>query len=223
MKKLSFQKYHIATALIAVAFFCNSALAATKTTDTSKKAVDPSSKEASNSSTASDFFANGPKKHALGLGIGQTFLTGNFADNGEDKITFDVMYSYNASYSFDVLADLYYSKHQLGEKSVTTAGASFGVKSKFFQFDSFSPYVLGGLGFYRPTTVRDIDGVLTASTKKVVFGSHVGVGSDLKLNERVSVGILGHYHNPFDVKQETGGDIEGSYFKLLLTAAFIFY
>ena len=40
-----------------------------------------------------------------GLGLGQTFLTGDFGKNGEDSITVDLYYKYKASYSFDLIVN----------------------------------------------------------------------------------------------------------------------
>ncbi len=58
---------------------------------------------------------------------------------------------------------------------------------------------------------------LVDTEKKTAFGIHLGGGADLRLNDNFTVGILGHFHNPFDVKQDDGMDVEGSYFKLLIT------
>jgi hypothetical protein len=51
---------------------------------------------------------------------------------------------------------------------------------------------------------------------------NAGVGVELKLNSQASVGVIAHYHDPFDVRQEVGPELEGSYMKLLLTALYTF-
>lgn len=163
------------------------------------------------------------KDHAIGIGLGQTFLHGEFSDNGDDKITADLFYSYRASHSFDFFTDIHFSKHKYKNKNTKLSGVALGIKAKIYQIDAFSPFALGGLGFYRPILTRELDGVLTESISKVAFGYHIGAGADLKLNDRVTVGILAHYHNPFDVQQEDqASDVEGSYFKLLITGLYYF-
>ena len=183
-------------------------------------------------STGSVSFDSGINKHSLGIGVGETFLLSDFKDSGENKITGDVYYSYMASYSFDFVANLHVSKAEFQSDprfkptSVTTPGLALGIKSRLYQFDSFAPYILGGMGFYRPTMTRVVEtsnGAVRQETDgKLTFGYHIAAGCELKLNNKVTVGLVGHYHNPFDVKQEFGPEIEGSYFKLLMTAMYTF-
>lgn len=162
------------------------------------------------------------QRSSIGLGIGQTILMGDFDKHGENGITADLFYSYSASYSFDFLANLHISNHDFRDEETTISGLAFAIKGKLFQFDSFSPFILGGLGFYGPQVERRINGESVKSETKFTFGSNLGVGLDLKLNSRITFGILAHYHNPFDVKQEIGSDLEGSYTKVLLTTFYTF-
>lgn len=161
-------------------------------------------------------------RHSVGLGIGQTFLNGGFHDNAESSITPDLYYNYSASYSFDLLVNFHYSKQEKGQTSVRTLGLAPGIKAKFYQFDNFAPFALGGLGFYNPTEERVVNGQLRESDGKWVFGYHFGGGVELKLNPHFTVGAMFHFHNPFDVKQDVGGDVEGSYQKLMLTTFYTF-
>lgn len=167
-------------------------------------------------------FVPGLQKHSLGLGLGQTFLRSDLEDNGEDKITLDLYYNYSASYSFDFVANLHTSEHKFRNTKAELLGLALAIKGKLYQFDAFAPYALGGFGFYKPSVTQLVNGVLRDSDDKLVFGMNFGGGVDLALNERVTVGALFHYHDPFDVKQETGSNIEGSYYKLLLTAMYTF-
>ncbi len=176
----------------------------------------------SNSTPAPSAPSSELNRHSVGLGIGQTFLFGEFKDSGEDSITADLFYTYSASYSFDMFANLHYSKHSFGKSYVQLPGLVAGIKAKMFQFDSFSPYILGGLGFYRPKIKRPIDGEMVTSDAKITFGYNFGAGADLRLNEHYAVGLLAQLHNPFDVHQEVGTDIEGAYFKLMLTGTYTF-
>lgn len=158
-------------------------------------------------------------KHSVGLGLGQTFLLGNFENRGDDQITFDFLYAYTASYSFDLLVGVHSSHHKLKDESVNLQGYTMSIKARSYEFDAFSPFVLGGLGFYMPV-IEEKDG--EKSDPKYTFGFNFGAGADLRLNDKVIVGLLAHYHKPFEVKQDDTENVRGSYFKLLLTAMYLF-
>lgn len=181
-----------------------------------------SEKKAIESSTTNDAFNRNTEKiqvHSFGVGLGETFLKGDFNQYGDDTITVDLFYSYKASYSFDFLINGHHSKHTYRGQQITNNGLAFAIKGRFYQFDNFSPFCLGGIGFYRPIANRYLAETHTyqESDSKITFGLHAGAGADLTLNDNVAIGILGHYHNPFDVKQNIGSDVEGSYFKLMMT------
>lgn len=162
-------------------------------------------------------FDDGIHKHSFGLGLGQTFPMGEFKTNGDSEITPDLYYNYSASHSFDLLLNFHSNKLEKGNKESELLGLALGIKAKIFNFDNFAPVGFGGFGFYRPTVKRDIQGVIKESEDKTVFGYHFGGGAELRLNNHVSTGILFHYHNPFDAKQDTDPEVEGSYYKLMLT------
>jgi opacity protein-like surface antigen len=162
-------------------------------------------------------------KHQIGIGIGETFLFGKFDDSGSDKITLDFFYDYAASYSFDLLVNLHISNHTFKGEEVDLASLNMNIKSKLFNFDQFSPYAAGGLGFYYPTmTRRDSDGKLQDSDGQFVFGWQVGGGVELDLNEKYNVGIMLMYFSPFKVKQDEQAAVDGSYMKLLITSMYAF-
>ncbi|MBP9681677.1 MAG: hypothetical protein KBD76_09755 [Bacteriovorax sp.] len=161
-------------------------------------------------------------KHSIGVGIGQTFLRSDMADNGNDKITPDIYYTYSASYSFDFVANAHYSSHTFLNRESTIKGLALAVKGKGFQFDAFSPFVLGGLGFYLPSVKRPQGNDIVETRKQLVFGVNVGAGAELRLNSDVVVGVIAHYHDPFDVRQEVGAKLECSYMKLLILASYTF-
>ncbi len=154
------------------------------------------------------------KVHSIGIGVGQTFLFDDFEDNGDDSITADLFYNYSASHSFDLAVNAHYSRHEQNTKSTTLFGTAVGMKAKLYQVDSFVPVALAGLGFYMPRT--------TTSEKKLVFGYHLGGGAELKLNNKFTLGLLLHYHDPFDVKKSPNPKVEGSYCKLLITTLYSF-
>ena len=162
------------------------------------------------------------RKHSIGAGLGQTFLRSDFHKLGTDTITPDIYYNYSASYSFDFLANLHWSKHTFSNQDITVKGLALAIKAKVWQFDAFSPFFLGGLGFYLPQAHRMLNGVRTESRKELVFGMNLGGGFELSLNDEFSVGIIAHYHDPFDVKLENAPKLEGSYLKLLIMGMYTF-
>lgn len=162
------------------------------------------------------------QQHGIGLGIGQTFLMGDYADHGDDKITMDLLYSYAASYSFDLLIDAHMSEHEYKNEKMKVMGLTSSIKARMVEYDNFSPYVLGGLGFYAPKAKRDIGGTEKWTDQKVTFGLNFGGGFDLRLNDHYVVGMLGQMHWPFTIKQDEGRDLKGYYFKLLITGMYLF-
>lgn len=222
IKKANFVLKHIVTPaaiLLAGVSFAKPTIKSLTSSDTAKKVENEVEDVKSNPNRT---IPGALKVHSVGIGLGQTFLTGDFEDNGDDKITWDLFYSYSASYSFDFIANAHYSKHKYKGRSVTLSSANFGIKGKVYQMDSFSPFVQAGLGFYQPKMRRIQADVLTDSESKVVFGYHIGAGIDLDLNSRFKVGVLATLHNPFDVDQENQEKVEGAYHKLMMTCFYKF-
>ncbi len=180
-----------------------------------KQASSPSS----SSSNAGLLGFGNPHAHSVGFGLGQTFLAGKFNDYGDNRVSYpDLFYSYAASYSFDFLFNTHYTVHKAPNRETKLLGFAPAIKAKLFQFDAFAPFALGGLGFYAPQWSDHGN----ESKRKLVFGFNLGIGGDLKLNDHFGIGVLMHYHNPFDSKQDTGPKLEGSYLKLLLTGMYTF-
>jgi hypothetical protein len=184
---------------------------------TSKKGT-PKAQRALDQMAPSHGIPGKANEHSIGVGIGQTFLRGGFEENGYDSITVDLYYGYSASHSFDAYTNLHYSTHKYLSQRVALTGLAFGIKAHAYKFDSFSPFLLGGLGFYRPKLTRLIDGTLLETNSKLAFGTNLGAGVELRLNPKAGVGIIAHYHNPFDIRQDNQPEISGSYYKLLITA-----
>ncbi len=162
------------------------------------------------------------RQHGVGFGLGQTFLLGKYSDHGDDKITFDLLYSYAASYSFDLLIDGHMSEHEHKDQKFRTLALATSIKARLVEYDNFSPFVLGGLGFYAPRIYRDVDGENEWSQRKITFGLNFGGGADLRLNDNYVVGLLGQMHWPFVIRQDQGSDVKGYYFKLLITGMYLF-
>ena len=159
------------------------------------------------------------REHGIGIGLGQTFLFGNYAKHGQDKITVDFLYSYAASHSFDLLVDAHISEHDDNSEKMKLMGLTGSIKARVFEYDNFSPFFLGGLGFYAPQAERDND---SDTKRKLTFGLNFGGGVDLRLNEDYVIGILAQMHWPFKVQQDEGSDLKGYYMKLLLTGMYLF-
>lgn len=159
------------------------------------------------------------RQHGLGLGIGQTFLFGNYGKYGQDKITADLLYSYAASHSFDLLVNGHLSTHDDNSEEMKLLGLTGSIKGRIVEYDNFSPYFLAGLGFYAPQADRDGTG---KTTRKLTFGLNWGGGMDLRLNENYVVGVMAQMHWPFKVQQDEGSDLKGYYMKLLLTGMYLF-
>ncbi len=158
-------------------------------------------------------------KHALGFGLGQTFLVGDFQNKGDDKITTDLLYSYTASYSFDLLINAHISTHEYKKRKVWLRGYTMRIKGRSYEYDAFSPFLVGGLGFYMPQIKN---GAGETSDPKYTFGVNGGAGIDLRLNQKLVTGLLAQYHFPFEIKQDETENVRGSYLKLLLTAMCLF-
>lgn len=162
------------------------------------------------------------KTHSVGLGLGQVFLFGNHDKYGDSGLGIDLFYAYTVSYSFDLLINSHYSSHSSGATKTSLLGTTANIKGRFFDYDSFAPYFIGGLGFYHPKNRRLVGASLQNSSSKIGFGFSLGLGVDLKLNERITVGLMSTYHHPFDQNQDLGPDVTGSYMRVLMTAFYTF-
>jgi len=224
----------ILMALVAMSFFTPSLSLAQKikTPNTKKQLVedksisdeDPKEEDTSSQSSSSSSSAS-PRRlhqHGLGIGLGETFLLGKYSKYGEDKITTDLFYSYAASYSFDLLLNAHISEHKDKSERMRVMGLTSSIKARFVEYDNFSPFFLGGLGFYAPQAKRVVNGDNEWSDRKITFGLNFGGGLDLRLNEHYVVGLLGQTHWPFEVRQDEGSNIKGYYFKLLITGMYLF-
>lgn len=162
-------------------------------------------------------FGTGLKKHSFGIGVGQMFLRGGFADHGNNKMSVDLYYNYGVSYTFDLLTNIHYNKSDKLGNSVVLQGLTTAIKFKLYQIDEFSPFIFAGLGIYYPEEKRYVDGTLQDAKSQATMGWNLGVGADLRLNDKFMIGMLFHYHDPFDVEQDIGPNIRGAYSKLLVT------
>lgn len=198
-----------------------------KTPDTSTELRTKEDVKDSEGDNQRDFTRNSPsprkvQKHGAGIGLGQTFLLGNYSNHGNDKITLDLFYSYTASYSFDLLINGHVSEHKDENEKMRVMGLSSSIKARVVEYDNLSPYFLGGLGFYAPRAKRNIDNQTKWSDQRMTFGLNFGGGLDLRLNDHYVVGVMGQLHWPFEVQQNHQSDLKGYYFKMLLTGMYLF-
>src|SRR5690606_36010428 len=114
------------------------------------------------------------------------------------------------------------SEHEQGKEKMRVMGLTTSFKGRFVEYDNFSPYFLGGLGFYAPRAKREINGSPEWTERKITFGLNFGGGVDLRLNDNYVIGILGQMHWPFTVQQDDDKDLQGYYFKLLITGMYLF-
>lgn len=166
---------------------------------------------------------NGPgKKHGVSIAYGQNFLLGDFGDLGDDSTNVDFYYHYRASYTFQLLVNAHLNKFQKNSQEIKLMSLNTSIKAKMFDFDSFAPYLMGGLGFYSPNAKRIINSQSITTGSNTVFGLNFGGGVDLNLNNQFSAGFLAHYHYPFKASIDNQPDLKGSYLKLLVQLTYYF-
>ena len=210
--------------MIGISFFAFAQTEISKKQESAKKTIsprqDPTETPAQIPTTNRNM--NELHLHSVGIGIGQTFLGGKFGKSGDDKITADFFYNYSASHSFDAVINFHHSKHKFKQFFSQITGLALSIKGKFYQFDSLAPFAMAGLGFYSPKVSRRVENQVVESSSKLTFGNNLGLGAELRLNRHVMLWILAQYHNPFDVKQDIGPEVEGRYTKLLIAGFYSF-
>jgi opacity protein-like surface antigen len=120
------------------------------------------------------------------------------------------------------MANAHWSNHSYLNRESTARGLALAIKGKGYQIDAFSPFVFGGFGFYYPSATRLVGSELLETRSQLVFGVNAGGGVELRLNSKVVIGAIFHYHDPFDVRQEVGPTLQASYLKLLFTVLYTF-
>jgi len=159
------------------------------------------------------------RTHIVTLGIGQSLLFGRYSKNGEDKITADLYYAYRSSYTWDFIANVHQSKHKKSGRWAKIQGLALGIRGNLFHYDQFVPFVMGGLGLYRPQIE---DGGVT-SQRQTVLGWNAGAGVELQLQRHFAIGLIAHLHNPFKIKADGNRPkLKGRYAKCMMTASYIF-
>jgi len=171
-----------------------------------------------------------PGSHNLALDVGQVFLMGDLGNRYDDSIGGQLHYTYGVSdlFGFDVSAG--YSGHSDGDFSMTTLLA--GLRTNLSWYDKVIPYLVFGLGFYRPSqTTHHLASVpggepISTTLAPVLFGVHLGPGVDLELSKQFYFGASLTFHDVFgSTKSASTGlqqDVGGTYASFLLHVGMTF-
>jgi len=166
-----------------------------------------------------------PGSHNIAVDMGQVFLMGDLTKYA-DTIGTQAHYTYGVSDLFSFDSSLGYSQHSSGKYSMLTILT--GMRLNLAWYDKLVPYVIFGLGFYRPyyedSTVPPIQnsggGTSPASVSSLVFGIHLGPGIDLEVSKNVFFGAGLTFHNMFGTTASWGNgtphSIGGSFTSFLL-------
>jgi hypothetical protein len=136
-----------------------------------------------------------PGTSNLALDVGQVFLMGDMSKYS-DAIGSQVHYTYGVSDLFGFDSSLGYSSHSNGQFSMATLLT--GLRTNLAWYDKVVPYMVFGMGFYRPSyqLAPDASGNST-SLSPVLFGVHVGPGIDLALTRQIFFGASLTFHDMF--------------------------
>ena len=161
----------------------------------------PSLKPSTNLSSS---FTQG--SHNLALDLGQIFLMGDLTQFS-DSIGVQVHYDYGVSEVFSFDSSLGYSEHSSGKYSM--ASLLTGMRLNLGWYDRFTPYMIFGLGFYRPqyrnssqsSARAELEqGINPSSTlTAILFGLHLGPGVNLQLTQNLFFGASLALHYMFGV------------------------
>jgi hypothetical protein len=164
-----------------------------------------------------------PGSSNLAIDVGQVFLMGDLSDNYNDSIGGRLHYTYGVSDIFGFDSSFGYSSHSDGKMSMTTLLT--GLRTNLAWYDKVVPYVVFGLGFYKPSMDYVVDGRLT-SVSPVVFGLHLGPGVHLEVTDQLFFGASLTFHDIFGTNKLLSDgrvvDIGGTYTSFFLHAGVSF-
>lgn len=144
---------------------------------------------------------------------------GDLGSRYSDSIGSQLHYTYGVSEMFGFDSSFGYSNHSDGKYSLTTLLT--GLRTNLSWYDKVVPYVIFGLGFYKPSMTL-ADGTGATAT---LFGLHLGPGVDLQLTNELFFGAGLTFHDIFGTtKPSTQGPIEigGTYTSFLLHVGYTF-
>lgn len=139
-----------------------------------------------------------PGSNNVALDVGQVFLMGDMGSHYSDAIGAQLHYTYGVSDLFGFDSSLGYSDHSDGAFSMTTLLT--GLRTNLAWYDKVVPYMIVGLGFYRPSfSIAAIPGsnVEATTIAPILFGVHAGAGVDLELTKKLYFGAALTLHDVF--------------------------
>lgn len=161
-----------------------------------------------------------PGSSNLAVDVGQVFLMGDLSSSYSDAIGSQLHYTYAVSDMFGFDSSLGYSEHSDGNFSMTTLLT--GLRTNLAWYDKVVPYVVFGLGFYRPS-YRLSD---TYALSPLLFGLHVGPGVSLELTKNLFFGASLTFHDIFGADKLTPSgstkSVGGTFTSFLLNAGMSF-
>ncbi|MEK6580426.1 MAG: outer membrane beta-barrel protein [Bdellovibrionota bacterium] len=164
-----------------------------------------------------------PGSNNLAFDVGQVFLMGDLGSSYSDNIGAQIHYTYGVSDLFGFDSSLGYSEHSDSRFSMTTLLT--GLRTNLSWYDKVIPYVVFGLGFYKPSYTYDLGGAIQ-SMSPVLFGVHLGPGVDLELTKQLFFGASITFHDVFGGRRTAPNgkvqDVGGTYTSFLLHAGVTF-
>lgn len=164
-----------------------------------------------------------PGSNNVALDVGQVFLMGDLGEAYTDSIGGRIHYTYGVSDIFGFDSSFGYSSHSEGKMSMTTLLT--GLRTNLAWYDKVVPYMVFGLGFYKPSMDYVVNGQLT-SVSPVVFGLHLGPGVHLEVTQNMFFGASLTFHDIFGTNKLLADgrvvDIGGTYTSFFLHAGFSF-
>ncbi len=165
-----------------------------------------------------------PGSNNVSLDVGQVFLMGDLSSSFNDSIGSQIHYTYGVSDMFGFDSSLGYSSHSSGKMSMTTLAS--GLRMNLAWYDKVVPYIVFGLGFYRPSYDIMAANNTRNSVSPVLFGVHLGPGVTLELTKKMFFGASLTFHNIFGsqtiLTDGSSYNVGGTFTSFFLTAGVTF-
>ncbi|HCM41253.1 MAG: hypothetical protein A2Z97_16210 [Bdellovibrionales bacterium GWB1_52_6] len=163
-----------------------------------------------------------PASNNLAIDVGQVFLMGDLGQYS-DSIGSQIHYTYGVSDLFGFDSSLGYSEHSDGKFSMLSLLT--GLRMNLSWYDKVVPYLVFGMGFYRPSYQQSTDGILS-SVSPVLFGVHAGPGVDLELTKSLFFGASLTFHDAFGSTRTSANgkqlEVGGTFSSFLIHAGVTF-
>ncbi len=136
-----------------------------------------------------------PRSHNISAHLGQVFLMGDLSGKYPDNLGWRINYTYGVSDIFGFDASIGYSDHGNGKFGLATG--LLGLRTNLVWYDRIIPYLVFGLGFFRPAYQVALPGGGTQDVAPFLFGVHLGPGVTLQLSKMFFFGASVEFHNMF--------------------------